>query len=248
MELENTKRGNYRWVICSLLFFATTINYIDRQVIGLLKPTLEREFHWTEVDYGYIVMIFAAMYALGYVLFGSFIDKVGTKIGYAVSVSVWSLAAALHAVARSTVGFGFARGLLGLAEAGNFPAGVKAVSEWFPKKEKALATGIFNSGTSIGVIVALLLVPWILRHYGWHEVFLITGALGFIWMAFWYFMYSSPEKSKYISEEERALIRNGQEEGEVLEKVPIKWFKLFSFPQTWAFVVGKAFIDPIFWF
>src|SRR5690606_15464742 len=139
--MEHTKAGNYRWVICSLLFFATTINYIDRQVIGLLKPTLEVEFHWTEVDYGYIVMAFAAMYALGYVVFGSFIDKVGTKIGYSISVSVWSIAAIAHAFAKSTLGFGFARGLLGLAEAGNFPAGVKAVAEWFPIKERALATG-----------------------------------------------------------------------------------------------------------
>jgi len=239
---------NYRWYILVLLFVATTINYLDRQIIGLLKPILETEFDWSETDFAYIVMAFTAAYAIGLLFFGWFVDKVGTKRGYSIIVGLWSLAGMLHAAARGAWGFALARLGLGLGEAGNFPAGVKAVSEWFPKKEKALATGIFNSGTSIGVIVALLLVPWILRHYGWHEVFLITGALGFIWMAFWYFMYSSPEKSKFISEEERALIRNGQEEGEVLEKVPIKWFKLFSFPQTWAFVVGKAFIDPIFWF
>ncbi|WP_353185231.1 MFS transporter [Parapedobacter lycopersici] len=242
------KIKNYRWYILVLLFVATTINYLDRQIIGLLKPILEAEFDWSETDFAYIVMAFTAAYAIGLLFFGWFVDKVGTKKGYSIIVGIWSLAGMLHAVARSAWGFGIARLGLGLGEAGNFPAGVKAVSEWFPKKEKALATGIFNSGTSIGVVVALLLVPWILSHYGWHEVFLITGALGFIWMIFWHFMYSAPDKNKWTTDEERELIRTGQEEGEVLEKVSIKWVKLFSFPQTWAFVVGKAFIDPIFWF
>lgn len=243
-----TKIKNYRWYILVLLFVATTINYLDRQIIGLLKPILEAEFDWSETDFAYIVMAFTAAYAIGLLFFGWFVDKVGTKKGYSIIVGIWSLAGMLHAAARSAWGFGMARLGLGIGEAGNFPAGVKAVSEWFPKKEKALATGIFNSGTSIGVVVALLLVPWILSHYGWHEVFLITGALGFVWMIFWHFMYSLPNKSKWITNEERELIRAGQEEGEVQEKVPIKWLKLFSFPQTWAFVVGKAFIDPIFWF
>lgn len=243
-----TKIKNYRWYILVLLFVATTINYLDRQIIGLLKPILEAEFDWSETDFAYIVMAFTAAYAIGLLFFGWFVDKVGTKKGYSIIVGIWSLAGMLHAAARSAWGFGMARLGLGIGEAGNFPAGVKAVSEWFPKKEKALATGIFNSGTSIGVVVALLLVPWILSRYGWHEVFLITGALGFVWMIFWHFMYSLPNKSKWITNEERELIRAGQEEGEVQEKVPIKWLKLFSFPQTWAFVVGKAFIDPIFWF
>jgi ACS family hexuronate transporter-like MFS transporter len=167
--MENVKRGNYRWIVCALLFFATTINYIDRQVIGLLKPTLEKEFNWTEVDYGYIVMVFAIMYAVGYVIFGTFIDKVGSKIGYGISVLVWSIAAVLHAVAKSTLGFGVVRGLLGLAESGNFPAGIKAVAEWFPVRERALATGIFNSGTSVGAVLAPVIVPWILGLYGWQE-------------------------------------------------------------------------------
>src|SRR5690606_29480243 len=165
-----------------------------------------------------------------------------------IIVGIWSLAGMLHAVARSAWGFGMARLGLGLGEAGNFPAGVKAVSEWFPKKEKALATGIFNSGTSIGVIVALVLVPWILSRYGWHEVFLITGALGFVWMVFWHLMYNVPAKSRYLTDDERKLIQSGQEEEAETEKVAIKWLRLFSFPQTWAFIVGKAFIDPIFWF
>ncbi len=144
-----TKTGNYRWVVCALLFFATTINYIDRQVIGLLKPTLEKEFNWTESDYGNIVMVFASSYALGYIIFGNFIDKIGSKLGYTISIIVWSVAAMLHALVKSTFGFSVVRGLLGLGEAGNFPAAVKAVAEWFPKKERALATGIFNSAPAL---------------------------------------------------------------------------------------------------
>ncbi len=242
------KIKNYRWYILVLLFVATTINYLDRQIIGLLKPILEVEFEWSETDFAYIVMAFTAAYAIGLLFFGWFVDKVGTKTGYSIIVGIWSLAGMLHAAARGAWGFAIARLGLGLGEAGNFPAAVKTVSEWFPKREKALATGIFNSGTSIGVIVALFLVPWILSHYGWHEVFLITGALGFIWMIFWHFMYNLPEKSKHLTEAERELIRSGQDDETVTEKLPIKWLKLFSFPQTWAFVVGKAFIDPIFWF
>jgi len=246
--MENTKVGNYRWIICALLFFATTINYIDRQVIGLLKPTLEVEFHWTEVDYGYIVMVFAAMYALGYVLFGSFIDKVGTKIGYAVSVSVWSIAAMLHAVARSTLGFGFARGLLGLAEAGNFPAGVKAVAEWFPKKERALATGIFNSGTSIGAVAAPIIVPLILGAYGWYEAFWITGALGFVWLIFWWIFYEIPARQKRLKQPEFDYIHSDADAEEEAAPVKLKWGQLLSLKQTWVFVIGKVLTDPIWWF
>ncbi|TCK83290.1 MFS transporter [Albibacterium bauzanense] len=246
--MENTKVGNYRWVICALLFFATTINYIDRQVIGLLKPTLEVEFNWTEVDYGYIVMVFAAMYALGYVLFGTFIDKVGTKVGYAVSVSVWSIAAMLHAVARSTVGFGFARGLLGLAEAGNFPAGVKAVAEWFPKKERALATGIFNSGTSIGAVAAPIIVPLILGAYGWYEAFWITGALGFVWLIFWWIFYEIPSKQKRLKQPEFEYIHSDADAGEEASPVKLKWGQLLRLKQTWVFVIGKVLTDPIWWF
>lgn len=246
--METTKIGNYRWIVCGLLFFATTINYIDRQVIGLLKPTLEKEFHWTEVDYGYIVMAFAGMYALGYVVFGSFIDRVGTKIGYSISVVVWSIAAMLHAVVKGTVGFGMARGLLGLSEAGNFPAGVKAVAEWFPKKERALATGIFNSGTSIGAVVAPILVPWILGIYGWQEAFWITGALGFIWLIFWWIFYEIPSKQKRLKKEEYDFIHSDPDD-ELQEKpVKLKWVQLLGLRQTWVFIVGKVLTDPIWWF
>lgn len=248
MELENNKIGNYRWVVCALLFFATTINYIDRQVIGLLKPTLEKEFNWSEVDYSYIVMAFASMYALGYVIFGRVIDKVGTKIGYAVSVFVWSIAAILHAFVKSTVGFGFARGLLGLSEAGNFPAGVKAVAEWFPKKERALATGIFNSGTSIGAVIAPILVPWILGMYGWQEAFWITGAIGFIWLIFWWIFYEVPSKQKRVKQPEIDYIHSDNEGVAEEKTVKLKWIQLLGLKQTWVFIVGKVLTDPIWWF
>ncbi len=242
------KIGNYRWVICALLFFATTIKYIDRQVIGLLKPTLEVEFNWTEVDYGNIVMVFAACYALGYLIFGNFIDKIGTKIGYSVSIIVWSIAAMLHALVRTTFGFILVRGLLGLGEAGNFPAGVKAVAEWFPKRERALATGIFNSGTSIGAVVAPILVPWILGAYGWQEAFLITGALGFVWLIFWWFLYEIPSKHKKITPEEYAFIHIDNEPAVVETAGSLKWSRLLGIRQTWVFIVGKVLTDPIWWF
>lgn len=244
--MEIKKNGNYRWVICSLLFFATTINYIDRQVIGLLKPTLENEFQWTELDYGYIVMAFASMYSLGYVIFGNLIDKVGTKIGYSISVFVWSVAALLHAAVKSTVGFGMARGLLGLAESGNFPAAVKAVAEWFPKRERALATGIFNSGTSIGAVVAPLLVPWVLGRYGWREAFWVTGLLGFIWLIFWWIFYQIPSKQKRLKEAEFNFINSDVDIPETTAK--IKWRHLLGLRQTWVFIVGKVLTDPIWWF
>jgi MFS transporter, ACS family, hexuronate transporter len=246
--LIQTKVGNYRWLVCGLLFFATTINYIDRQVIGLLKPTLAGEFQWTEQDYSYIVMAFASMYALGYVIFGSFIDRVGTKIGYSISVIVWSIAAILHAMVKSTIGFGFARGLLGLSEAGNFPAGVKAVAEWFPVKERALATGIFNSGTSIGAVVAPILVPWILGVYGWQEAFWITGALGFIWLIFWWIFYEVPSKQKRLDKAEYDYIHADMPAPSTEAAAKLKWSQLLGLKQTWVFIVGKVLTDPIWWF
>ena len=228
---------NYRWLIVTLLFFATTINYLDRQIIGLLKPILEKEFNWTETDFAHIVMAFTAAYAIGLVLSGYMIDKIGTRLGYSVSVIVWSVAGMLHALARSAFGFAMARIGLGLGEAGNFPAAVKAVSEWFPKKERGLATGIFNAGTSIGVVSALLIVPWILNHYGWQQVFWITGAVGFIWLIFWLIYYDIPSRQKRLSEEEYAYIINGQDAQENKgDKPSIKWRRLFLHRQTWAFI------------
>ena len=244
--MGTAKLGHYRWVVCALLFFATTINYIDRQVIGLLKPTLATEFHWTEVDYGYIVMAFAAMYALGYVIFGSFIDKVGSKVGYTISVFIWTVAAMLHATAKSILGFGMVRGLLGLAESGNFPAGVKVIAEWFPKKERALATGIFNSGTSIGAVITPLLVPLILGMYGWQAAFLITGVIGFLWLILWMLFYEIPSKQQRIKQPELDYISNDDATTE--NAVKLKWKQLFCLRQTWVFIVGKVLTDPVWWF
>jgi MFS transporter, ACS family, hexuronate transporter len=238
---------NYRWRICALLFFATTINYIDRQVIGLLKPVLEKEFNWTESDYGQIVMIFSASYAIGLLGFGRIIDKIGTKIGYSISIVVWSVAAMAHALAKSTFGFSAARSLLGLGEAGNFPAAIKSVAEWFPKKERALATGIFNSGANIGAVTAPIAVPWILGMYGWQEAFIITGALGFIWLVFWLIYYELPEKQGRLAKDELAYINSDVDESQPQqEKLSI--LKLLSLKQTWAFILGKFLTDPIWWF
>jgi ACS family hexuronate transporter-like MFS transporter len=246
--MEQPKIGNYRWIICALLFFATTINYIDRQILGLLKPTLEVEFNWTESDYANIVMIFAACYALGYIVFGNIIDKIGSKMGYAVSIVVWSIAAILHAFVKTTFGFGAVRALLGLGESGNFPAAVKATAEWFPKRERALATGIFNSGTSIGAVAAPILVPWLLGAYGWQEAFLITGALGFVWLIFWWLFYEIPSRHKKVSPEEYAYIHIDNEVVEGEDQSPIHWTKLLKLRQSWVFILGKFLTDPIWWF
>ena len=246
--MEKSKIGNYRWVICALLFFATTINYIDRQILGLLKPTLELEFNWTESDYANIVMVFAGCYALGYIIFGNFIDRIGSKMGYSISIIIWSIAAIAHAFVKSTFGFGAVRALLGLGEAGNFPAAVKATAEWFPKRERALATGIFNSGTSIGAVAAPIMVPWLLGAYGWQEAFLITGALGFIWLIFWWLFYEIPSRHKKIQPDEFAYIHSDSEDIATADEKPIKWAKLIQLPQTWVFISGKLLTDPIWWF
>jgi len=242
------KLKNYRWIVLGLIFFATCINYLDRQIIGLLKPILEKEFDWSETDFARIVMAFTAAYAIGLLVAGAWIDRIGTKLGYAITIVVWSIAGMLHAVARSVTGFVFARIGLGIGEAGNFPAGVKTVAEWFPKDERGLATGIFNAGTSVGVVMALFIVPMILNYAGWQEVFWITGALGFIWLILWIFLYDIPSRQKRITEEEYRLITEGQEPEVLATTTSIKWSRLFRFPQTWAYITGKALIDPIFWF
>ena len=238
---------HYRWLILTLLFMATSINYLDRQIIGLLKPILEKEFDWTEIDYAHLVMAFTAAYAIGLLIAGGIIDRIGTKLGYTYSIVLWSIAGMMHALARSVTGFSLARIGLGLGEAGNFPAAVKTVAEWFPKHERGLATGIFNAGTSVGVVMALLIVPLILRYAGWQEVFWITGSLGFIWVLFWWYYYDIPAKQKRLSKEEYLFIQQGQEEDSKSSSI-IRWQKLFFFPQTWAYITGKGLIDPIFWF
>lgn len=244
----NGKIKNYRWFIVSLIFIATTINYLDRQIIGLLKPILEKEFNWTETDFSRIVMAFTAAYAVGLLLSGWVIDRIGTKAGYSVTIIIWSIAGMLHAIARSVSGFSLARIGLGIGEAGNYPAAVKTVAEWFPQKERGLATGLFNAGTSIGVVVAVLIVPWILNAYGWHEVFWITGALGFIWLIVWWVFYEVPARQSRLTADEYLYITSGQETTADGDKASIKWFTLFKYPQTWAMITGKGLIDPIYWF
>lgn len=246
--MSSTTIGKYRWGICALLFFATTINYLDRQVLGLLKPMLEKEFSWTESDYGNIVMAFSATYALGLLFFGRIVDAIGTKMGYTVSIIVWSIAAMAHALAKTTFGFGIARAFLGLGEAGNFPVAIKSVAEWFPKKERALATGIFNSGANIGAVVAPAVVPWLAGTYGWQEAFIWTGVVGFIWLIFWWFMYEVPAKHKKLSKAEFDHIHSDNAPGYVTETKKVPWVRLFSIRQTWAFVFGKLLTDPIWWF
>jgi len=236
---------NYRWRIVVLLFVATTINYLDRQVISLLKPTLETVFNWTETDYSHIVMAFQAAYAFSYVVFGRVIDTIGTKLGYGIAVCVWSIAAILHSLATSTFGFGVYRALLGLGEGGNFPAAIKTVAEWFPRKERALATGIFNSGTNIGAVVAPILVPWVLGLYGWQMAFILTGLVGFIWLAFWWWGYEQPQQHQNVSADELAYITSDRE-NTIDESIP--WLKLLRYRQCWAFIVGKLLTDPVWWF
>lgn len=255
MKTQSTNRavtiGNFRWLILSLIFFATTINYLDRQVISLLKDDyLEKIFQWSESDYADIVIAFQLAYAIGMLGMGWFIDRIGTKLGYAISLAVWSLAAMGHAMARSTIGFIMARGILGLSEAGNFPAAVKTVAEWFPKKERALATGIFNSGTNIGAIVAPLTVPLIAMHLGWQWAFILTGALGLVWLIFWFALYEIPQKHRRLNKAEFEYIHGDKDEANFNETRSAKqsWIKLLTFRQTWAFLIGKFLTDPVWWF
>jgi len=237
--------GHYRWVICGLLFFATTVNYVDRQVLGLLAKDLKDSIGWTEVDYGNIVAAFNAAYAFGLLLAGRLMDRIGTRVGYALAMVWWSLAAMAHALAHTPFGFGVARAGLGFGEAGNFPAAIKTVAEWFPKKERALATGIFNAGTNVGAIVAPLTVPWIAGHLGWRAAFIITGALGFIWLLFWLPTYRRPEKHERVSAPELAYIQSDPPDPPA-EKIP--WVRLIPHRQTSAFAIGKYLTDPIWWF
>jgi ACS family hexuronate transporter-like MFS transporter len=241
----NRLSGSYRWTICALLFFATTINYIDRQVLGILAPDLQREIGWNEIEYGYIVTAFQAAYALGLLLVGRLIDRFGTKIGYSVSIIVWSVAAIGHAAVKSAFGFGVARFSLGLGESGNFPAAIKAVAEWFPKKERALATGIFNSGANIGAVVAPAVVPWLTLTYGWQSAFIVTGLIGFAWLVFWWILYERPEQHKRVSPVELAHIQSDQAEPAGPQ---VRWTQVAGYRQTWAFVIAKFMTDPIWWF
>lgn len=235
---------HYRWMICALLFVASTINYIDRQVIGLLKQTLQGQIGWNEIDYSNIIFAFQLAYAAGLLFAGRFMDWLGTRKGFSLSVLFWSVAAMAHALAHSVFGFSAARVALGFGEAGNFPASIKAVAEWFPRKERALATGIFNSGTNIGALITPLVVPWITRNYGWRAAFVATGAIGFVWLAAWLAMYRSPENHRRVNQAELDHIRS--DPAESAAKIP--WSQLIPHRQTWAFAAGKFLTDPIWWF
>jgi MFS transporter, ACS family, hexuronate transporter len=244
--------GKFRWTICALVFFATTINYLDRAVISLLKSDLEKEFGWTESDYSNIVIAFQLAYAIGLLFAGRLIDKIGTKIGYAISIFAWSIAAVCHAFVSSTFGFGVARAFLGITEAGNFPSAIKTTAEWFPKKERAFATGIFNSGANIGAIIAPLTVPLIAEEMGWWWAFILTGAIGFIWLVAWFAFYEIPAKQKRLSKAEYDYIHSDADEVQSTETVPnhdnVSLLQLLGFKQTWAFVLGKFLTDPVWWF
>jgi ACS family hexuronate transporter-like MFS transporter len=248
----NGKISKYRWTICALVFFATTVNYLDRQVLSLLKDTLEVQFNWSDSDYANIVSAFQFVYAISLLFAGRFIDWLGTKWGYAWSLIIWSIAAIGHALAKSTGGFIVARGFLGFGESGNFPAAIKTVAEWFPKKERALATGIFNSGTNVGAILAPIVVPWIVSHLGWEAAFIIIGAIGFSWLIFWFWLYEVPMRSTRLNKAEYDYIHsdNFDESKSAIpennEKVP--WLKLLKYKQTWAFSFGKFMTDGVWWF
>ncbi|MCB0660686.1 MAG: MFS transporter, partial [Saprospiraceae bacterium] len=267
----NAQIGKYRWTICWLLFFATTINYLDRQVLSLLKPTLETEFGWTNSDYANIAAAFQFTYAIALLFAGRFIDKIGTKKGYVWAIVLWSLGAMVHALAIpigsgivnvlgwiglaaipvSVLGFIFGRMVLAVGEAGNFPAAIKATAEYFPKKERSFATGLFNSGANIGAVLAPLSVPWIESTWGWQAAFIIIGAIGFMWLIFWFIYYDTPDQQSRLSKDELAYIRqdgedDSSQQGGTPEK--ISWMGLLKFNQTWSFIVGKFITDGVWWF
>lgn len=236
--------GKYRWRICAMLFLATTISFIDRQVLGILAPQLQKEFNWSDSEYGLIVSSFQAAYAMGYLFMGYLLDRIGTRLGSMIAIGFWSTATMLHAFVNSLVGFSAVRFLLGLGESGNFPSALKAVSEWFPKKERAFATGIFVSGASVGAILAPLTVPYIAIHYGWQMTFIITGAIGFIWVIVWMRMYKLPQDHPKLSKEELEYITSDPVE----EQIKIPWLQLLKYKQTWAFAFGAFMTHPIFSF
>jgi len=256
------RTGYFRWVICALLLLAATVNYIDRQVIGILKPTLQHEFGWSEMDYADIVFAFQLAYAAGLLLSGRLIDRIGTRVGFSIAIVIWSVAAMAHAEATwfgpavagllgmvglaysaSVAGFMAARFMLGLGESGNFPASIKAVAEWFPKRERALATGIFNSGTNVGALLSPMAVPWITLNYGWWWAFVATGLIGFIWLVLWWPLYRSPEHHPRVSASELAYIQSDPADPPV--KVPLR--DVLAYRQAWAFAIGKFMTDPIWW-
>ncbi len=237
--------GNIRWTICAMLFVATSINYMDRQVLGILKPTLQHTIGLTEQNYGYIVAAFQTAYALGLVLAGRLVDRLGSRFGYSLVMAIWSVAAMAHALVSTAIGFSVARVALGLGEAGNFPAAIKTVADWFPKRERSFATGLFNAGTTTGAMVAPIVVPWITIRYGWHAAFLATGLLGVPWIVWWMLKYRIPQEHPSVTPGELAYIQD--DEPEFVGAQP-EWSKLLSFRQTWGIALARFLTDPIWWF
>ena len=241
----NDSPGHFRWIVCALLFFATTINYMDRQLLSLLKPILDHELQWTNAQFGLVNSLFQGAYAASYLAFGWFVDKYGTRIGYAVSITLWSLAAAAHALVGTVTGFGIARVALGLGEGGNFPAAIKSVAEWFPRKERAFATTLFNSGANVGALLAPAIVPPIALAFGWHGAFLAAGLAGLLWLVFWLAFYQIPRRSRRLSAAELTYIENSDEAS---TNTPIPWISLIRCRQTWAYLLARMITDPAWWF
>jgi MFS transporter, ACS family, hexuronate transporter len=236
--------GHFRWVICGLLLLGTTKNYMDRQILGVLKTTLQHDLGWNEIDYSNLVLAFQTAYAIGILAMGRWIDWLGTRLGYAVAVVLWSLASMAHAAVSSLFGFAVVRGALGFSESAVFPASIKCVAEWFPKKERALATGIFNAGTNLGALLTPLFVPWIAWRFGWRWAFVLTGALGFVWLLFWLLLYRRPEDHPRCSAAELSYIQSDAPD----TQAAVKWAELLPHRQTWAFAIAKFLTDPIWWF
>ena len=240
--------GRYRWLICLLLFFATTINYVDRQILALLKPILDDELGWTNAEYGKVNAAFQGAYAVGLLLFGWFIDRVGTKIGYAVSIAAWSLAAIGHALVGGVSGFFRARIALGVSEGGNFPAAIKAVALWFPRKERALATALFNSGANVGAVLAPAVIPFIAYAWGWRSAFVLAGCVGLLWLVLWGPLYNLPERINRLTPGELEHIRSDRDEQAAVGEKPMGWLEILGYRQAWSFIVGKFLTDPVWWF
>jgi ACS family hexuronate transporter-like MFS transporter len=238
--------GEYRWVICALLFLATTVNYIDRQILALLKPLLDGELHWTNEQFGQVNAAFQLAYAVGLLLFGAFVDRFGPKLGYGLSLLAWSLAAVAHAAVGSVGGFAMARVALGLGEGGNFPSAIKVVALWFPRGERALATALFNSGANVGAVIAPLVVPAIAFSWGWRSTFVVAGLAGLLWLFLWVTFYDAPERATRLGTAERAYIRGDAEEGQA--QLAVGWRVLLARRETWAFIVAKFLTDPVWWF
>jgi ACS family hexuronate transporter-like MFS transporter len=262
------KIGKYRWTICGLLFFATTVNYLDRQVLSLLAPQLSKDFSWSNTDYANITAVFQFVYAISMLFAGRVIDKLGTKAGFVWAITIWSIGAIMHAFAieignvffwtgivgsASILGFMISRAVLAIGESGNFPGAIKATAEYFPKKERSFATGIFNSGSNVGAILAPLTVPWIALHWGWQTAFILIGAIGFLWMFFWIWLYNKPEKQRRLSAAEFEYIKSDNQDTVAADEIAggkekVAWFKLLGYKQTWAFVFGKFMTDGVWWF